>query len=81
MKTITSKENALIKKICKLKERKYRNEYGMYIVEGAKLVKEAINEKAKINQIIINEKDISSNLIEKILKEELQTVEYIQVLK
>ena len=79
MKIITSKENALVKKICKLKERKYRNEYGMYIVEGAKLVKEAINENVKINQIIINEEAISGNLIKKILKEELQTIEYIQV--
>lgn len=79
MKIITSKENALIKKVCKLKERKYRNEYGMYIAEGAKLVKEAINENAKINQIIVSEEAISSNLIEKILKVELQKVEYIQV--
>ena len=53
MQIISSKENALIKHICKLKEKKYRNEYQEFLVEGAKIVKEALDEKAKIKQIII----------------------------
>ena len=79
MKKITSKENTLIKQICKLKERKYRNEYGLYLIEGVKLVKEAINEKANIKEIIINEKVLSSELIRKNLKKELETIDYIEV--
>ena len=79
MQVITSKENALIKHIGKLKEKKYRKEYGEYLVEGVKLVKEAIEEKADIQTIIVNEETISSGLIEKYLKRKLETLEYIQV--
>ena len=39
---ITSKENKIIKHIIKLKEKKYRKEYNEYIIEGVKIVKEAI---------------------------------------
>ena len=50
---ITSKDNELIKHIRKLKEKKYRDEYGEFIVEGVKMIEEAIHEKADIKQIII----------------------------
>lgn len=79
MQVITSKENPLIKQICKLKEKKYRNEYGQYLVEGVKLVKEAIEEKADIKHIVINEEMKETGLIEKHLKNGLQTNEFIQV--
>ena len=79
MQQITSKENGLIKHIIKLKEKKYRKEYNEYIIEGAKIVEEAIIEKAKIKQIIISEDAINSELIQKHLKEELQKIDYIQV--
>lgn len=79
MQIITSRENALIKHISKLKEKKYRNEYSQYLVEGVKLVKEAIEEKANIKYIIVNEEAKSSGLIEKYLKNELKSMEYIQV--
>ena len=79
MQTITSKENALIKQISKLKEKKYRNQYGQYLVEGVKLVKEALEEKAIIKHIIMNEEAKSSNLLEKHLKNELLARECIQV--
>ena len=45
---ITSKDNETIKHIRKLKEKKYRDEYGEYIVEGIKLINEAIKEKADV---------------------------------
>jgi len=51
--TITSKDNETIKHIRKLKEKKYRDEYGEYIIEGVKLIKEAIQENAKIETVII----------------------------
>lgn len=79
MQQITSKENQTIKHIIKLKEKKYRKEYNEYIVEGVKIVKEAIEEKALIKQIIISEDEINSELIQKYLKEELEKIDYIQV--
>lgn len=53
MQVITSKENPLIKHIKKLKEKKERDLSNEYLIEGIKLVKEAVQEKAKIKQIIL----------------------------
>ena len=50
---ITSKDNDLIKHIRKLKEKKYRDEFGEFVVEGAKMIEEAIHENAKIKQILV----------------------------
>ena len=50
---ITSKDNETIKHIRKLKEKKYRDEYGEYIVEGIKLINEAIEEKQNVQTIIV----------------------------
>ena len=50
---ITSKDNETIKHIKKLKEKKYREEYHEFIIEGAKMIEEAINENANIKTIII----------------------------
>lgn len=55
MQVITSKDNEIIKNIKKLNEKKYRDQMGQYIVEGIKLVKEAITEKAKIVKIVVCE--------------------------
>lgn len=49
---ITSKDNEQIKHIRKLKEKKYRDEYNEYVIEGVKLIKEAIQEDANIKTII-----------------------------
>ncbi len=51
--TITSKDNETIKHIKKLKEKKYREEYHEFIVEGIKMIEEALNEGAKIKSVII----------------------------
>ena len=50
---ITSKDNESVKHIRKLKEKKYRDEYNEYIIEGIKLIKEAIMEKANIKTIVV----------------------------
>lgn len=50
---ITSKDNEIIKNIKKLKEKKYR--LNSYIVEGIKMVKEAISENQEIELIAIRE--------------------------
>lgn len=55
MNIITSKDNEQIKNIKKLKEKKYRSETGTYLIEGIKLIKEALEENSKIKQIIVCE--------------------------
>ena len=50
---IISKDNEIIKNIKKLKEKKYRVD--SYIVEGIKMIKEAINENQEIALIAIRE--------------------------
>jgi len=52
---ITSKSNELIKYVKSLHQKKYRDEYKKYFVEGIKLVKEAIMENMAIEKIIICE--------------------------
>ena len=55
MQVITSKDNELIKHIKKLKDKKHRDESNEYIIEGVKLIEEAVKENAKIKKIIICE--------------------------
>lgn len=49
---ITSKDNEQIKHIRKLKEKKYRDEYKEYVIEGVKLIKEAIAANVNIKTIV-----------------------------
>ena len=49
MQKITSKENEFIKHIKKLKDKKYKDQSNEYIIEGIKLIQEAIQEKAQIH--------------------------------
>lgn len=53
MQVISSKDNETIKNIRKLKEKKYRDLKNEYIIEGIKLVKEAIEENVNIKTIIV----------------------------
>ena len=55
MQIISSKDNELVKHIKKLKDKKYRDESNEYIIEGVKLIEEAVKEKAKIKKVIICE--------------------------
>ena len=64
MKVISSKDNEIIKKIKSLKEKKYRDIENCYIIEGIKLVKEAIAENAKI----INDGEIDTDTLYEIAK-------------
>ena len=79
MQQITSKENSVIKHTIKLKEKKYRTEYNEFIIEGAKIVKEAIEEKANIKNIVFSEDAINSELVENQLKDVLKEQNYIIV--
>lgn len=64
MQVITSKENEMIKNIKKLKEKKYRDQENKFIVEGIKMVQEAILEQASIDKIVICEDCINDGTIE-----------------
>lgn len=57
---ITSASNNTIKALIKLKQKKYRDETGCYLVEGEHLVEEAM--KAKQVECLISTKDITSDL-------------------
>ena len=61
---ITSKDNETIKKIRKLKEKKYRDIDKKYIIEGVKLIKEAIEEKAEIDTIVVCENCVQTGEID-----------------
>lgn len=65
MQVISSKDNEIVKNIKKLKEKKYRDLENAYIIEGIKLVKEAIYENAKIRQIIMCENYADNKEIDK----------------
>ena len=65
MQVITSKDNEIIKNIKKLKDKKYRDEENKFIVEGIKMVKEAIIENAKIDKIVVCEDCANDGTIEK----------------
>ena len=58
---ITSKQNEKIKFVKSLSQKKYRDENGLYIAEGVKMVKEALEKGKKIRFIILTEK--AENLI------------------
>ncbi len=75
MQIISSKENEIIKHIRKLKDKKERDISNEYVIEGIKLVKEAIEEKANIKQIILCDdcektENISKEMMYEIAKHE-----------
>lgn len=76
---ITSKDNEQVKHIKKLKEKKYREEYGEFIVEGIKMVEEAIVENAKIKSIIICDDCKTQNSIPNELMYEIAKLNCIYV--
>ncbi len=79
MQRISSKDNSLIKHIKRLKEKKYRDEYGEFIVEGLKVINEAIQENADIRQIVVCDGCDNSEMIERHLKYEMARLDFIYV--
>ena len=70
MQVISSKENEIIKNIKKLKEKKYRDLNNEYIIEGIKIIQEAIQENAKIKRIIIcDDCEKNSNISQEMMYE------------
>ena len=64
MQVITSKDNDVIKNIRKLKDKKYREIENKYIIEGIKLIEEAIEENAKIDTVVVCEDCVQNKTIE-----------------
>lgn len=79
MQRISSKDNSLIKHIKRLKEKKYRDEYGEYVVEGLKLIKEAIQENVDVKHIVVCDGCDNSEIIESHLKYEMARLDFIYV--
>lgn len=66
---ITSTSNVFIKDLVKLKQKKYRESMGYYLVEGEHLVEEAL--KAGQVECVISTKPVSSGVEEYIVSEEV----------
>lgn len=81
MQKITSKDNEFIKHVKKLNVKKYRDMSNEYLIEGIKLVKEAIQEKAPIKQIIICDDCENTENIPRDLTYEIAKYECIYVTK
>ena len=79
MQIITSKDNETVKKIKKLKEKKFRDIENCFIIEGVKLIKEAIEEKQRIKNIVICEECITNGTIEPKLLYEIAKYDCIYV--
>ena len=81
MQVISSKDNEFIKHIKKLKDKKYRDLNNEYIIEGIKIIEEAINEKANIKQVVICDDCEKISNISKELMYEIARYECIYVTK
>lgn len=81
MQVISSKDNDIIKNIKKLKEKKYRDLNNEFIIEGIKLIKEAIEEHAQIKKIVICEECVEDGSIEQKLLYEMAKYDFICVTK
>ena len=79
MQVITSKENEKVKQIRKLKDKKQRDLEGLFIIEGIKLIEEAIQEKAEIETIVVCEDCMKDGKIEQQLLYEIAKYECIYV--
>ena len=79
MQKISSKDNDFVKHVKKLKDKKYRDLSKEFVVEGIKLVKEAIQEKANIKQIVICEDCENADVIPKDLTYEIAKYECVYV--
>lgn len=79
MQIISSKDNEFIKHVKKLKDKKYRDINQEFVIEGIKLIREAIEEKADIKQIVICDNCLNSDVIPKELMYEIAKYECVYV--
>jgi RNA methyltransferase, TrmH family len=55
---ISSKENQFVKLACSLQQKKYREELNLILLEGKKLIQEAIKKNIAIKYVFVKNKDI-----------------------
>lgn len=79
MQVISSKDNEFVKHVKKLKDKKYRDLSKEFVVEGVKLIKEAIEENASIKQIVICDNCLENDVIPKELMYEIAKYECVYV--
>ena len=72
---ITSKDNEVVKHIRKLRDKKTRDDFGEFIIEGTKMIEEAVRENAKIKMVVVseelNQNPIKKDVLYKIAKEKV----------
>jgi len=73
MEKITSPNNNKIVMYSKLAQKKYRDEYGLFLLENYKLIVEAVRRGEQIEQLIINEEkqDKFEKIIQKLYEQTL----------
>ena len=81
MQSISSKENELIKHIKKLKDKKERDSSNEYVIEGIKLIQEAVQENVNIKQIIVCDDCDKTESIPKDLMYEIAKYDCVYVTK
>lgn len=67
---ITSLANPQIKEIRKLRERKYRQESGLFYGEGLRIVAEALKQKAELSQLLVAPELLTSEFGIKLVEEQ-----------
>ena len=80
---IVSKSNETIKKLVSLKDKKYREKYKMYIVEGLKLAEEIIDSKGKtpFEFVIYSEEIVSKINGYESLREKLEEIDKNKIIE
>lgn len=79
MQVIASKDNEFVKEVKKLKEKKFRDANNQFVVEGIKMVSEAITENANISSIVICEDCANNGTIDKKLLYEIAKYKCVYV--
>lgn len=59
---ITSKSNNIVKYIDSLKNKKYRNKYNKYVIEGIKMVEEIINSDGNAPEFVVYSSEILESI-------------------
>ena len=61
MKIITSKDNQIYKKALKLTRKKYRDETGLYLLEGVKPLRDAVSMGISLTTVFLRE-DVETDI-------------------
>lgn len=59
MRLILSENNAQVQRLSKLRDKKYRREECMYLVEGAKMVKEAFELRQDVRCVVLDNRELN----------------------